>query len=178
MSTKELRSRREFLKDSSTIAAGAALASGLSLSIARSAHAQGGDTLRVALIGCGGRGNGAAANNLKACENTKIVAVADAFEAKAKNAATAAMAALRLNASSLLNYRSFVSMPGQVASNGNGEGRAAVRVLQQFNTSEIRSRTVHHARIGRAAVAMPRGVPQPISFRRIRPRFLAAACIR
>ena len=87
MSTKELRSRREFLKDSSTIAAGAALASGLSLSIARSAHAQGGDTLRVALIGCGGRGHGAAANNLKACENTKIVAVADAFEAKAKNAA-------------------------------------------------------------------------------------------
>ncbi len=87
MSTKKLRSRREFLKESSTVAAGAALASGLSLSIARSAHAQGGDALRVALIGCGGRGNGAAANNLKACENTKIVAVADAFEDKAKNAA-------------------------------------------------------------------------------------------
>ena len=43
--------------------------------------------MRVALIGCGGRGKGAAANNLNACENTRIVAVADAFEKNAKEAA-------------------------------------------------------------------------------------------
>ena len=50
-------SRRDFLKTSSTIAAGATLAG--SLSVARSAHASVDDTLRVGLIGCGGRGTGA-----------------------------------------------------------------------------------------------------------------------
>ena len=84
---KEVRSRRRFLKESSAIAAGTALAGGLNLSLARSAHAQGGDELKIALIGCGGRGNGAATNNLNACENTKIVAVADAFQGKAEAAA-------------------------------------------------------------------------------------------
>ena len=45
------------------------------------------DVIKIALIGCGGRGKGAAQNNLTACERTKIVAVADAFENNAKEAA-------------------------------------------------------------------------------------------
>ncbi len=54
-----ISSRREFLK-TSTVAAGA-LVSGLS--IASSAHAAGSDdTLRIGLVGCGGRGSGAAEN--------------------------------------------------------------------------------------------------------------------
>ena len=56
-------SRRDFLKSSTVAAAGVALAGGLS--IARSAHAAGSDEIKVALIGCGGRGNGAAANCLE-----------------------------------------------------------------------------------------------------------------
>ncbi len=60
---------------------------GLNLGFARAAHPQGGDEIKIALIGCGGRGKGAATNNLNACENTKIVAVADAFERSAKGAA-------------------------------------------------------------------------------------------
>ena len=51
-------SRREFLKTSTRPSSAAALAG--SSSIARSAHAAGDDTIKIALIGCGGRGTGAA----------------------------------------------------------------------------------------------------------------------
>jgi len=78
-------SRRDFLKKSSAAAAGATLVSGLS--VARSAHAQSSDEMKVALIGCGGRGTGAAVNCLGSCPNTKLVGVADAFEDNAKVAA-------------------------------------------------------------------------------------------
>ncbi len=87
MSNQQGTSRRRFLKDSATVTAGATLAASLNLGAARMAHAQGDDHLKIALIGCGGRGNGAAANNLKACENTKIVAVADAFQDRAESTA-------------------------------------------------------------------------------------------
>lgn len=76
-------SRRDFLKGSTAAAAGLALAGGLSFT--RAAHAAGGDELKVALIGCGGRGTGAAANCLSSCENVKLIAIADAFENNAKD---------------------------------------------------------------------------------------------
>jgi len=73
-------SRREFLKKSAAAVAGTALAGGLS--VARSAHAAGSDVIKIALIGCGGRGTGAAAQALqnKATPNVKLVALADAFK--------------------------------------------------------------------------------------------------
>ncbi len=83
--THKRTNRRSFLKGSATAAAGAALAG--QLSIARTAHAQGSDQLKAALIGCGGRGNGAVQNMLRATENTKLVAVADAFEDRAAGTA-------------------------------------------------------------------------------------------
>lgn len=70
-------SRRDFLKTTSALAAAGALSG--SLSIARSAFAAGGDTLRIGLVGCGSRGSGAAINALNADENCKLVAMADAF---------------------------------------------------------------------------------------------------
>jgi len=78
-------SRRQFLKQSTTLTAGAALVG--SLSIAQSAHAQGSDEIKVALIGSGGRGRGAVRNRLQVGDNVKVVAVADAFESGAKGAA-------------------------------------------------------------------------------------------
>ena len=69
-------SRRDFLK-TSTAAVGAAMTAGLAL--ARSAHAAGSDILRVGLVGCGGRGAGAAVNALNADPNAKLVALADVF---------------------------------------------------------------------------------------------------
>jgi len=71
------RSRRDFLKTSTALAAGA-LAGGLS--IGRSAHAAGSDTLKVGLVGCGGRGKGAALNALRADKNCRLTALADAFD--------------------------------------------------------------------------------------------------
>ena len=65
----------------STLAAGGALASGLLVS--RSAHAAGSDTLKVGLIGCGGRGTGAVGNAFAADSNLNLTAVADAFEDRA-----------------------------------------------------------------------------------------------
>src|SRR5204862_10175 len=50
------------------------------LAIPPNAHAAGGDTLRVGLVGCGGRGTGAAGQALNADSNVKLVAMGDAFE--------------------------------------------------------------------------------------------------
>ncbi len=77
MNQKPAASRRDFLKRSAL--AGAAAAAG-GLSLARSAHAAGSDVLRVALVGAGGRGTGAAMNILSTKANVRLVAVADAFE--------------------------------------------------------------------------------------------------
>ena len=66
-------SRRDFLKASTA----GALAGGLG--IARGVHAAGSDQIKVALIGCGGRGTGAAIQALSTKANVKLVAMADAF---------------------------------------------------------------------------------------------------
>lgn len=78
-------SRRDFLKSTTTIAAGMALAGGLN--IARTAHAAGSDELKICLIGCGGRGTGAVIDCLEANENVKLIALADAFKDNAMGAA-------------------------------------------------------------------------------------------
>ena len=72
-------SRRSFLKTGSAAAAGSALA-GVAIP---QAHAASDDTIRFVVIGCGGRGTGAAQNILKTKGNVKLVAVADAFQKKA-----------------------------------------------------------------------------------------------
>ncbi|MBX3412079.1 MAG: Gfo/Idh/MocA family oxidoreductase [Pirellulales bacterium] len=69
--------RRDFLRRSTAMAVTGSLVG--SMSFARSAHAGGDDVLRVGLIGCGGRGTGAAAQALAADKNTKLVAMGDAF---------------------------------------------------------------------------------------------------
>ena len=67
--------RRTFLMHSTAASAGAMTA----LSLARNAYAGGDDTIKVALVGCGGRGTGAAEQNLTADPGTRLVAMADAF---------------------------------------------------------------------------------------------------
>jgi predicted dehydrogenase len=84
MSDKKTSSRRDFLKSSAAAGAGLALAGGLS--IARSAHAAGDDVIKVALIGAGGRGTGAVAQQMSADKNVKLIAVADAFQERAAGA--------------------------------------------------------------------------------------------
>jgi myo-inositol 2-dehydrogenase / D-chiro-inositol 1-dehydrogenase len=66
-------SRRDFLA-ASTIAGGLALAPSL--------FAAENSALKVGLIGCGGRGTGAAKNTLKADSNVQLVAMADMYDAQ------------------------------------------------------------------------------------------------
>ena len=83
MSETKKPSRRDFLKGSTSAVAGVALAGGLSID--RSAHAAGPDQIKVALIGAGGRGTGAAENCLNVKDNIKLMAVADFFEHRVRN---------------------------------------------------------------------------------------------
>lgn len=75
-------SRREFLQAAGGIAAAATLP-GFKLP---PVHAQGSGLIRVALVGCGGRGSGAAVNalNTKAQGPIQLVAMADAYEDRLK----------------------------------------------------------------------------------------------
>lgn len=66
--------RREFLKASAGVAAMA------TLPVELFAHAQGSDKLRVGLIGCGGRGTGAAIDCLDAHPSVELYAMGDVFE--------------------------------------------------------------------------------------------------
>jgi predicted dehydrogenase len=74
-------SRRRFLNRTSSAAAGAALIS--QLPIERFAFgAANSDTLKLALVGCGGRGSGAADQALNADTNVKLVAMCDVQDEK------------------------------------------------------------------------------------------------
>jgi predicted dehydrogenase len=76
-STPTGTTRREFLKTSALV--GGALAAPAILPGNLFAKANS-DTLRIGLIGCGGRGTGAASQALSADNNVMLVALADAFE--------------------------------------------------------------------------------------------------
>lgn len=67
--------RRRFVQ---TSAAGAMLAA-TPLALGRSAHINGKDVVRCGVVGCGGRGTGAAVNAMQASPSTRIVAMADLF---------------------------------------------------------------------------------------------------
>jgi myo-inositol 2-dehydrogenase/D-chiro-inositol 1-dehydrogenase len=70
-------SRRDFLKTGSLTAAAALAAN---LGVVGNAHAEGNDLIKVGLIGCGGRGTGAAEQCVNSAPNVKLVAMGDAFK--------------------------------------------------------------------------------------------------
>ncbi len=71
------RTRRGFLKEMAV--ASATVAGGLSLP--RSVHAAGSDLIKLALVGCGGRGTGAVSNCFSVRDgNVKLVAMGDLFD--------------------------------------------------------------------------------------------------
>jgi len=80
--TNKSSSRRDFLKDTGRIAA----ASAFIAAAAPRMYAAQSNTIKVALIGCGGRGSGAAANALSVKNGpTKLVAMGDVFEHRLKS---------------------------------------------------------------------------------------------
>ncbi len=70
-------SRRDFLK-TSTVATAAAAAT--SLGAFSNVHAAGSDTIKVGLVGCGGRGTGAAEQSMRSAPNIKLYAMGDMFQ--------------------------------------------------------------------------------------------------
>src|SRR5688572_28257202 len=72
-----LSTRRRFLKNSGTAAMIGALAPAI---LPSRTFAQNSETLKVGLIGCGGRGTGAAAQACNAESNVALVAMGDAHE--------------------------------------------------------------------------------------------------
>lgn len=74
--------RRNFCKNTA-LAAGGILT--VPLDVAASAYVLGDDAIKIALVGCGGRGTGAAAQALSTKENVKLVAMADAFQDRLDN---------------------------------------------------------------------------------------------
>jgi myo-inositol 2-dehydrogenase / D-chiro-inositol 1-dehydrogenase len=67
--------RRDFLATATTTSAAIGAASFLS----RSVHAAGSDIIKVGLVGCGGRGNGAAKDAMNADAGCRLTAIADVF---------------------------------------------------------------------------------------------------
>src|SRR5687767_8604878 len=76
MNTENKNSRRDFVKTSAVLTGGAMAAPLLSKA---NFFSGADDTIKVALIGCGGRGTGAAKQACLTKQNVKLVAMADAF---------------------------------------------------------------------------------------------------
>jgi len=80
--TKKNTSRRDFLKDTSRLAATAALAAGIAPCI----HASSDNNIKLALVGCGGRGTGAVIDAFSTTGGpVQLYAMADLFENRLKS---------------------------------------------------------------------------------------------
>jgi myo-inositol 2-dehydrogenase / D-chiro-inositol 1-dehydrogenase len=86
------QSRRLFLKQTSLVAGGI-----LAMPILSKANYFSGseDTIKIALVGCGGRGTGAAVQALSTKQNVQIVAMADAFRDRLDSSYTSISEALK-----------------------------------------------------------------------------------
>ena len=100
-------SRRSFFKDSSLLIAGSAV--GCGLSVAQSAHAAGSDTIRIGLIGCGGRGTSAVDQALSVPGGgVQLTAICDVFESRLQ----AAYRSLNGKHAGKVNAQRFVGLDG------------------------------------------------------------------
>ncbi len=101
-------SRRDFLTKTAKIAATSALAAG----IAPSLYAAENDTIKIVLIGCGGRGTGAANDALNVNQGPiKLVAMADVFEDRLNGSYTSLKRAHRDNVD-VPDDRKFIGFDG------------------------------------------------------------------
>lgn len=78
-------SRRDFVKSAGALTAAAAIG-GLVVPRAFGAHAAGADTIKVGIVGCGGRGSGAAINAISADPGCTLVSMGDVFKDRVENA--------------------------------------------------------------------------------------------
>lgn len=79
---ESLKSRRDFVKKSALFTGGAMLLPNMQMN--GMVNVFNDKKLKIALVGCGGRGTGAAVQALSADDNVELVAMADAFEDRLK----------------------------------------------------------------------------------------------
>src|SRR5438045_3137958 len=101
-------SRREVLAAAGGVAAASVLA-GVALP---QVHAQGNDLIKVALVGCGGRGTGAAINALATPGQTRLVAMADVFQNKLNSSYNQINQGNRVPKVDVPNDRKFIGFDG------------------------------------------------------------------
>lgn len=85
--TPNTTSRRGFLRDAaaaSTVAAAASWAQNHALGATSGVHSGADETLKIGLVGCGGRGTGAVVDALSADKNSRLVSVGDTFVDRAR----------------------------------------------------------------------------------------------
>ena len=82
MNTENKNSRRDFVK---TFCSACRWIDGSAIIIKSKFFHGADDTIKVALVGCGGRGTGAAMQALFTKQNVKLVAMADAFRDRLDN---------------------------------------------------------------------------------------------
>jgi predicted dehydrogenase len=99
--------RRDFIRNAAGAAVATTMASGLDR--LAGAHAAGSDEIRVGLVGCGGRGTGAAGNALHAAPGVRLVALADAFQDRL-DAARSALAQENGDAARVADDHCFVGL--------------------------------------------------------------------
>ena len=109
--TSKTEQRRDFLK-TSAILTGGALLSGIPLA---GAYASGSDIIKIALIGCGSRGTGAAFQALSTKFNLKLVAMADAFPDKLAKSHQTLLAKFGGEKISVPDDKKFVGFDGYIA---------------------------------------------------------------
>lgn len=82
-SSPQITTRRQFIKTSSAAALSGVFAANFSVS--QKAFAANSDTLKIGLIGCGGRGSGAASQALHADPNVVLTSMGDVFSHQIEN---------------------------------------------------------------------------------------------
>ena len=94
-SKKERINRRGFLEHSAKITAAGLMLSRLPANTKKLFSIEG--EIKVALVGCGGRGTGAASQALEADKDVRLVAMADAFKDQANDCIKSLTEKLELN---------------------------------------------------------------------------------
>jgi predicted dehydrogenase len=107
-SNQAANSRRDFVKQSTLLAGGLLAAPLLSKANYFSGSA---DTIKVALIGCGDRGTGAARQALLSKQNVKLVAMADAFSDRIERSYKTLTAENKNNKNTAEDFRSRIDVP-------------------------------------------------------------------
>ena len=153
-------SRRDFVKRTSVATAG--LSAGLMAS-GNFAYAAGTDKLRVGLIGCGGRGTGAARDAVVSSPNVEIYAMGDLFEDRLDQSKEALQGAIG-EALNVSESRSFTGFDNDQAVIDTGVDMVIIASPPGFHPAQLRAAVAggKHVFLEKPAAVDPVGVQSVI----------------